>query len=103
MLTRWNEQVSSLSTLATLLGKAGITLNDSVEAVTAFAPADSAFQALPSLITTYLASPAGLADLQEVLKLHVATSVYYSADLQNGEVLETLSNEVKVLCPNRGT
>lgn len=86
-----------MSTLADLLTKANISLNDNEHpGVSAFGPLNSGFTALPSLVVQYLSSPQGGADLEAVLKLHVVPSVIYSDQLAEGQtVVPTLSGEVR--------
>lgn len=67
------------------------------KAVTLFVPTNAAFKNL-GLVSRYLMHPAGRADLQTVLRYHVATSALYYQDLI-GDVLEvtTLSNESLII------
>jgi transforming growth factor-beta-induced protein len=88
--------VDVLKTLSTFLNAAGITLNNSIAGVTAFAPSTDAFNKLQSsypLEYNYLTVDAGLADLQAVLKLHVATSVVYSNQLSASQTVPTLNGQ----------
>ncbi|KAK4520092.1 Aconitate hydratase mitochondrial [Mucor velutinosus] len=67
------------------------------KAVTLFVPTNAAFKNL-GLVSRYLVHPSGRADLQTVLRYHVATSALYYKDLL-GDVLEvtTLSNESLII------
>lgn len=55
--------------------------------LTVFAPTDAAFAKLPPGTVEGLVKPESQAQLQEILKYHVTTSVYEATNLTDGQVL----------------
>jgi uncharacterized surface protein with fasciclin (FAS1) repeats len=55
--------------------------------LTVFAPTNAAFAKLPPGTVEGLLKPEKVADLREVLKYHVTTSVYQASDLKDGQVM----------------
>ncbi len=55
--------------------------------LTVFAPTNAAFDALPPGTVAELTRPEKQADLKEILKYHVTTSVYEAKDLKDGMTL----------------
>ncbi len=80
-------------TLEAAIAAAGLDADlDAPGSYTVFAPTDEAFSNLPAgTIDALLADPQGL--LTEILLYHVLGSVVLSSDLQDGQVVETLSGE----------
>lgn len=82
-----------LTTLATAVEAADLieALDDSTGAFTVFAPADSAFAALPEgTLDSLLDDAEGLADL---LRYHVVAGTFAAADLMDGMRLATLQGD----------
>jgi len=73
---------AGLTTLLEALGQVGlnVTLND-MDAITLFAPTNDAFAAVPGW--------SDRADLEELMRYHVAVSAYYAPDLTNGTELQS--------------
>lgn len=59
--------------------------------LTVFAPTNAAFDKLPKGTVESLLTPEKLADLKEILKYHVTTSVYDVKDLKDGQSLAMAS------------
>lgn len=55
--------------------------------LTVFAPTDAAFAKLPAGTVESLVKPENQAQLKEILKYHVTTSVYEAHNLKDGDVL----------------
>nr|MBS0036583.1 fasciclin domain-containing protein [Saprospiraceae bacterium] len=82
------------TTLTDALIAAGLldVLSDEEATYTVFAPTDDAFAALPpGLLDELLDDPEGLLTL--VLLYHVATDIYLSGDLEDGQLIETALGE----------
>jgi len=62
---------------------------------TVFAPTNAAFDKLPKGTVEGLVKPEKKADLSEILKYHVAVSVYQLKDLKDGQVM-AMANGAKV-------
>lgn len=62
--------------------------------LTVFAPTNDAFAKLPKGTVESLVTPEKKADLQEILKYHVTTSVYETKFLQDGQTL-SMANGAK--------
>ncbi|KAI8638874.1 FAS1 domain-containing protein [Parasitella parasitica] len=86
--------------IATLYVSGVVDQLKNAKAITLFVPTNTAFKNL-GLVSRYLVHPSGRADLQTVLRYHVATSPLYYQDLL-GDVLEvtTLSNEPLIINGN---
>jgi transforming growth factor-beta-induced protein len=85
---------ADVSTLATAIGAADLV--DALRGAgpfTVFAPINSAFAALPAGELDRLLDPANLAELQEILQLHVVPGALQAADLSEGASLTTLTGE----------
>lgn len=63
--------------------------------LTVFAPTNAAFEKLPAGTVETLLKPEKQADLREILKYHVTTSVYEAKDLKEGMTLG-MANGAKV-------
>jgi uncharacterized surface protein with fasciclin (FAS1) repeats len=63
--------------------------------LTVFAPTNAAFDKLPKGTVEELLKPEKQADLKEILKYHVTTSVYETKDMKDGETL-SMANGGKV-------
>ncbi|MCA9674387.1 MAG: fasciclin domain-containing protein [Kofleriaceae bacterium] len=62
--------------------------------LTVFAPTNAAFDALPAGTVDNLVKPEHQADLKEILKYHVTTSVLETKDMKDGEVI-SMANGAK--------
>jgi len=83
-----------LSTLVKALTAADlVTPLEAAGPFTVFAPTNEAFAALPAGVLTALIKPENKDKLVEVLKYHVASGEVLSADLENGEQIETLEKQ----------
>lgn len=83
-----------LSTLATAVGAAnlGDTLNDASASYTVFAPANSAFEALPpGTLDSLLADPSG--QLTDILTYHVVPQRYTAQELAEAGTVTTVQGE----------
>jgi uncharacterized surface protein with fasciclin (FAS1) repeats len=76
------------TTLVTALKAADyVTSVSNAGPLTVFAPTNAAFDALPAGTVDGLVQPEKKAELREVLKYHVTTSVYETKDMKDGDTL----------------
>ena len=94
------QSVPTLSTLVTAVVAANLTgVLSSPGPFTVFAPNNDAFSHVPADLLKHLLEPAHIAELQEVLELHVVAGAVYAADLKNDEKIKTVNSlglEVKL-------
>tara|TARA_B110000208_G_scaffold69473_1_gene89641 strand:- start:1588 stop:3114 length:1527 start_codon:yes stop_codon:yes gene_type:complete len=85
--------VPTLSTLVTALVDAKLTNTLSGEGpFTVFAPNNAAFAKIPAATLKHLLDPKYVAELTQVLELHVVSGAAFAKDLKNGEKLTTLNS-----------
>ena len=80
----------AVSTLLSLVQRAGIANALKTESITVFAPTNDAFARLPQAVVSQITSDPNL--LREVLEYHVVPHTEYSAGLYDGELLPTLDS-----------
>jgi transforming growth factor-beta-induced protein len=83
----------SYSTLQNLALIAGLENSLSEGPFTLFAPTNDAFNLLPAATISFLSSPAGNADLVEILQYHTVEAVFPSTILANGIDLSTAQGD----------
>jgi transforming growth factor-beta-induced protein len=88
-------ETPDLSNVTTALVTSGLdaVLDDPTATLTALAPTDAAFDALPPGLFATLLTPAYSKHLDEVLQYHVSDEVFLSSDLFNGDVITMLNGE----------
>ena len=86
------QSVPTLSTLVTAVVAANLTgVLSSPGPFTVFAPNNDAFAKVPADILKHLLEPRNIAELQEVLELHVVAGAVYAADLKDHEKIKTVN------------
>jgi transforming growth factor-beta-induced protein len=91
---------STLQNLALIAGLEGYLRDDTF---TLFAPTNDAFNLLPATRISFLSSPAGNADLVEILQYHAVEAVFPSTFLENGVGLPTTQGKSISIRIVRGT
>ncbi len=86
---------SRLDTLVTAVQAAELTeaLNNPDASYTVFAPRNAAFAEIQDTVDTLL-QPNNISDLQNVLQYHVVPAEAFSAELTDGQQIETLNGEM---------
>jgi uncharacterized surface protein with fasciclin (FAS1) repeats len=88
------QNASNLTTFSAALQAAGLVSSlEGAGPFTVFAPTNDAFNKLPSGTVANLVKPANKSQLASILKYHVVSGVYTTADLTDGQTLTTLEGD----------